>query len=219
MVIRLTAGVILLLGIGVIAAVVLGGDPDPTSETAAATPATSEPGASASIAPPSSASSTIAEPENYGPRKALVNLDGWLNTSVTSLDDLDGKVVLVEMWTFGCFNCKARIPHNQELYAALPREEFEIVGVHAPEFAYEAEVANIEEAINTLGVTWPVALDTNKENFRAWQEGGRRFWPRAYVIDQNGDVRFDHIGEGKYDELEETITYLLDNPPAPTDAS
>jgi len=153
-------------------------------------------------------------PENLGPRKDLVSLDGWLNTDITALDELDGNVVMVEMWTFGCSNCKARIPHTQDLYAKYKEQGFEIVGVHAPEFSYEAEVPNIVEAVERLGVTWPVALDTEKTNFRAWQAGGRRFWPRTYVIDQNGDVRFDHIGEGAYDELDETIGWLLANPPA-----
>ncbi len=153
-------------------------------------------------------------PDNFGPRKDLVDLDGWLNTDITELADFDGKVVLVEMWTFGCRNCKARIPHTQELYASTSREDFEIVGVHAPEFSFEAEIANIENAVADLGVTWPVALDTEKTNFRSWQEGGRRFWPRTYVIDQNGDVRYDHIGEGKYEELTQTVNWLIANPPA-----
>ncbi|MGI9609403.1 MAG: redoxin domain-containing protein [Acidimicrobiia bacterium] len=153
-------------------------------------------------------------PENLGPRKDLVALDGWLNTDITTLDELDGQVVMVEMWTFGCSNCKARIPHTQALYATYKDQGFEIVGVHAPEFSYEAEVPNIVEAVERLGVTWPVALDTEKRNFRAWQVGGRRFWPRTYVIDQNGDIRFDHIGEGAYEELEATVGWLLANPPA-----
>lgn len=153
-------------------------------------------------------------PKNLGPRKDLVELDGWLNTDITSLDDLDGDVILVELWTFGCSNCKARIPHTQDLYATYKDRGFEIVGVHAPEFSYEAEVPNIVEAVEQLGVTWPVALDTDKRNFRAWQAGGRRFWPRTFVIDQNGDVRFDHIGEGAYDELEATVAWLLANPAA-----
>ena len=120
------------------------------------------------------------------------------------------------MWTFGCFNCQNRIPHTQALYAELADENFDIIGVHAPEFDFEREIPRIEQAVVDLGVTWPVAIDTNKENFRAWQEGGRRFWPRTYVVDQNGDIRFDHIGEGDYEELEQTVKFLLDNPPEPT---
>lgn len=178
-----------------------------TAETAATTPVDDTTTTAAPVTLPEA-------PENLGPRLDLRNLDGWLNTEIDSLDDLDGQVVLVEMWTFGCHNCKARIPHNQELYATYADRGFEIVGVHAPEFDHEADIDNIKEAIERLGVTWPVALDTEKTNFRAWQSGGRRFWPRTFLIDQNGDVRYDHIGEGKYEELSQTVAWLLDNPPA-----
>jgi len=173
---------------------------------------------SADPAPTSTPEPTIEEPENHGPRMDLVELDGWLNTDATSIDDFNGQVLLVEMWTFGCHNCKARIPFNQSYYEEFGDENFEILGVHAPEFSFEAEVPNIIEAADRLGVNWPIALDTNKKNFRAWQPGSTNFWPRTYVIDQNGDIRYDHIGEGKYEELRETIRYLIENPPAPSTA-
>lgn len=216
MIARVAAAAVLVVGLVAIAWTILADDEPGTDvvaqsstpdDRASTTEPTTEPTSSSPASP-------VAAPENLGPRRDLVGLDGWLNTEdIDSLDDLDGQVVLVEMWTFGCSNCKARIPHNQDLYASYQDRGFEIVGVHAPEFSYEAEVANIEQALIDLGVTWPVALDTNKQNFRAWQEGGRRFWPRTFVIDQNGDVRFDHIGEGKYDELEQTVAWLLNNPP------
>lgn len=157
--------------------------------------------------------SQFPEPDNLGPRLDLVNLDGWLQTDATSLDHFDDKVLLVEIWTFGCHNCKARIPFNQSYYAQFGRDDFEIIGVHAPEFAYEADVDAITEALDRLGVGWPQALDTHKTNFREWQPGRTNYWPRSFVIDQNGDIRFDHIGEGRYEELRETIAYLIDNPP------
>ena len=100
-------------------------------------------------------------------------------------------------------------------YEEFGDENFEILGVHAPEFSYEAEVAAIEEALVRLDVPWPQALDTDKKNFRAWQPGTTNYWPRTYVIDQNGDIRYDHIGEGRYEELRETIRYLIENPPEP----
>lgn len=219
---RLFAGLVLVAGLVVLAVVAFGGGNDAADEVVAGSGA-DDAAASGSGDAPAAADDAVAtttpptlaeEPENLGPRRDLVDLDGWLNTDITNLSDLDGKVVLVEMWTFGCHNCKARIPHTQELYASTSRDDFEIVGVHAPEFSFEAEVANIENAIVDLGVTWPVALDTEKTNFRAWQPGGRRFWPRTFVIDQNGDVRYDHIGEGKYEELSQTVHWLIENPPA-----
>jgi len=181
---------------------------DGETSAADATPTSDEP-------PPAAPAEEVDPPENFGPRMDLVNLDGWLNTEATSLDEFNGQVLLIEMWTFGCHNCKARIPFNQSYQEEFGDQNFEIIGVHAPEFSYEAEVPNIVEAAERLGVDWPIALDTNKKNFRAWQPGSTNFWPRTYVIDQNGDIRYDHIGEGKYEELRETIRYLVENPPAP----
>ncbi len=138
----------------------------------------------------------------------LVDIDGWLASDVTSLEELRGMVVVVEFWTFGCYNCKNRIPYTQDLYAAYKDRGLEIVGIHSPEFGYEREVANIEQAMVDLGVTWPVVLDTDRRTFREWQ-GRPAYWPRTYVLDRQGRIRFDHIGEGAYDELFEVVDYLL----------
>jgi thiol-disulfide isomerase/thioredoxin len=242
---RIAATIILLAGIGALLWVALGGD-NTESATEALTiaaptssPITTDPSAAADSAgaddeapvqadaaqaearpePTATPAPVVEAPENFGPRMDLVEIDGWLNTDATSIDDFNGQVVLVEMWTFGCSNCKARIPFNQSYYEEFGDENFEIVGVHAPEFSFEADVNNIIEAAERLGVDWPIALDTKKKNFRAWQPGSTNFWPRTYVIDQNGDIRYDHIGEGKYEELRETIRYLIENPPAPNPAS
>lgn len=154
----------------------------------------------------------VEAPPILDPKPALVNIDGWINTDATSLDDFDGQVRVVEFWTFGCFNCKNRIPHTQELYAEYKDQGLEIIGIHAPEFDHERDPVAVEEATVRLGVDWPVALDTEKTNFRSWQTN-RRFWPRVYVLDQNGDVRYDHIGEGDYDGLDEIVAYLIENGP------
>ena len=138
----------------------------------------------------------------------LVDLDGWLASDISSLEELRGSVVVVEFWTFGCYNCKNRIPYNRDLYAKYQDQGLEIVGIHSPEFAYERDVANIEEAMVNLGVTWPVALDTERRTFRAWQ-GSPAYWPRTYVLDRQHRVRFDHIGEGAYEELDQVVGYLL----------
>ncbi len=238
---RIAATIVLVVGLGALVWVTFGfGSTDSASEVSVSTspPASGEigdatpPQAAAATDPASNLQAgnadeaaapvatatpepTIDAPENFGPRMDLVEIDGWLNTDATSIDDFNGQVVLVEMWTFGCFNCKARIPFNQSYYEEFADENFEIVGVHAPEFDYEADVANIIEAAERLGVNWPIALDTNKKNFRSWQPGSTNFWPRTYVIDQNGDIRYDHIGEGKYEELRETIRFLIENPPPP----
>ncbi len=155
----------------------------------------------------------LAEPPpNFGPAAELTDIDGWLNAdpSTTGLASYNGQVRIVQYWTFGCFNCKNTLPHLKDIYNTYQPQGLEIIGVHAPEFDYEADPANIGAAVVELGVNWPVALDTSKANFRSWQ-GDRRFWPRTYVLDQNGDIRFDHIGEGAYDELEATVAHLLAN--------
>ncbi len=149
-------------------------------------------------------------PENFGAAGTLVDLDGWLQTEATSLEDFDGQVKILQFWTFSCFNCKATIPTLQGLYATYGPAGLEIIGVHSPEFDYEKDLALVQQAADDLGVTWPIAIDNQKLNFRSWQ-GSRRFWPRTYVIDANGDIRFDHIGEGAYEELEATVAYLLAN--------
>ncbi len=155
-------------------------------------------------------STTRSPPQNFGPVPDLVGLDGWLQTDGTSFATVKGEVTIVQFWTYTCHNCTATIPFLQQIYAEHHDSGLEIIGVHAPEFEREKDPVGIQDAADRLGVAWPIALDTEKQNFRAWQ-GSRRFWPRTYVIDQNGDVRFDKIGEGKYAELEATVAYLLAN--------
>ncbi len=131
---------------------------------------------------------------------------------MTSLEQLRGQVVAVQFWTFGCYNCKNTLPHMQQLYADYSDQGFEIVGVHAPEFDYEADVDNIVEAAAELGVTWPIALDPDKRTFHDWQEGPRAFWPRIYLLDRDGHIRYDHTGEGRYDEIDAAVRALLAEP-------
>jgi thiol-disulfide isomerase/thioredoxin len=142
----------------------------------------------------------------------LVDIEGWLQSDVTSLEELQGKVVAVQFWTFGCSNCKATLPHMSELYQKYQDQGFEIVGIHAPEFDFEAERANIVDAAAELGVTWPIALDTTKHTFHLWQEGPTAHWPRIYLIDRDGHIRYDHIGEGRYDEIDAAVQALLAEP-------
>lgn len=146
-----------------------------------------------------------------GQAPPLVDIEDWLQSDVTSLEELEGKVVVVQFWTFACRNCKNTIPHLQGIAAAHADEPFEIVGIHAPEFDFERDPAAVRQAADELGVTWPIALDTERRTFREWQ-GSPAFWPRTYVLDANGNIRFDHIGEGAYDDLASVVTWLLDHP-------
>ena len=178
----------------------------PTTTTAAtSTSAATVPTTTTTAAP---ATTVAAPPVLREDTPPLVDIDGWLASDVTSLEELRGSVVVVEFWTFGCYNCKNRIPYTQDLYALYKDQGLEIVGIHSPEFGYERDVANIEQAMVDLGVTWPVVLDTDRRTFREWQ-GRPAYWPRTYVLDRQGRVRFDHIGEGAYEELFQVVDYLL----------
>ena len=158
---------------------------------------------------PDANDTTVEEPlPDLGPVKALRDIDGWLQADISSLEDLRGKVVVVQFWTFGCHNCKATLPNLRALYALHQGPDFEIVGIHSPEFDYEKELDAIAAAADELGVIWPIALDTRKRTFFGWQ-GGPAYWPRTYVLDREGRIRFDHIGEGAYEELNEAVAYLL----------
>lgn len=152
--------------------------------------------------------------QNDGPNMGLRDIQQWLQTDVSSVADLDGKVRVLQFWTFGCFNCKNTIPNLQNLYAEHGSGEgdFEIIGVHAPEFDYEEDIPNVEAAAVDLGVTWPIAIDNTRTNFFSWQEGSSSYWPRTYVLDREGNIRFDHIGEGAYEELNDTVAALLADP-------
>ena len=206
---RLLAGVgaaVVALVIGAAFVFADGSDPAPTPEAAAAPVSADTPSSSAPV--------TLPTPDlpNRGPHPDLVDIDGWLQSDVTSLEELRGKVVAVQFWTFACRNCRATIPHMQELYERYGDQGFEIVGIHAPEFGYEAEVPNIEEAAAELGVTWPIVLDTNKRTFHSWQEGPTAHWPRIYLLDRDGNIRYDHIGEGRYAETDAAVQALLAEP-------
>ena len=145
---------------------------------------------------------------DLGPSRGLHNIDGWLQSDVTSLDELLGKVVVVQLWTCGCHTSQATLPNLTDLYAKHAGDDFEIVGIHAPEFDYESRPDAILDAARDLGVTWPIVLDTEKDTFWEWQDSPA-YWPRTYVLDRDGRIRFDHIGEGKYDELNEVVATLL----------
>jgi len=208
-----TLGLVLIVTVAV--AVTHRGAPttagNPTAESPVLLPEPSSPAAPTGLAigdgSPSEPETTVPPVLRVAP--ALKRLDGWLQSDISSLEELRGQVVILQFWTFGCSNCKATLPHLEDIYATYRDRGLEIVGVHSPEFDFEKDPDSILDAAIRLGVTWPIALDTSKLNFHAWQEGATAYWPRTYVIDQQGRIRFDHIGEGGYDDLEATVAALL----------
>jgi len=132
----------------------------------------------------------------------------WLNVDAPlRLADLRGKVVIVEMWTFGCINCQHVMPALKEWHAKYHDQGLVIIGNHFPEFDYEADLNNLKEAIARDGIEYAVAQDNNGDTWRAYNN---HYWPALYLIDKQGHIRYVHIGEGAYKETEANIQALLD---------
>lgn len=203
---RAIAGVAVTIGAIV---TVLGANRAASTEERA-TPSTSDASSTAPLAAVS-ASAAAERPAlpDRGPHPELIDIASWLQSDVTSLEELRGKVVAVQFWTFSCNNSQATLPHMRELYDNYRDQGFEIVGIHAPEFGFEADEANVVEAAADLDIPWPIALDPTKHTFHAWQEGSTAYWPRIYLLDRQGHIRYDHIGEGRYDEIDAAVRALL----------
>ena len=135
----------------------------------------------------------------------------WLNSAPLKLADLRGKVVLVDFWTYGCYNCVNTLPYVTALQAKYGKAGFTVIGVHTAEFAYEKSTDNVAAAIKQHGITYPVAQDND---FATWNAYNNQYWPAQYIIDQNGKIVFEHAGEGKYEVIEKTIEGLLKQPNA-----
>ncbi|MBK8904775.1 MAG: redoxin domain-containing protein [Anaerolineaceae bacterium] len=117
----------------------------------------------------------------------------WLNSdSPVTLADQRGKVVLLEFWTFGCINCQRTIPWVKEWQAQYEGDDFTVISIHYPEFAYEREIDNVRDALARYEITYPVAIDNDRQTWRAYNQ---RYWPTTYLIDKNGRIRYHHIGE------------------------
>ena len=131
----------------------------------------------------------------------------WLNVDAPlRIADLRGKVVIVEMWTFGCINCQNVMPSLKEWHSKYRDQGLVIIGNHFPEFSYEADLQNLKNAITEKGIEYAVAQDNNGDTWRAYKNN---YWPALYLIDQQGHIRYVHIGEGRYKETEENIKALL----------
>jgi len=140
------------------------------------------------------------------PAPDLVGIQGWINSEPLTLAELRGKVVLIDFWTYSCINCQRTQPYLNAWYDTYARDGLVIIGVHAPEFAFEQIPANVQKAVTADGIRYPVALDNG---FQTWRAYGNQYWPAKYLIDRDGRVRYTHFGEGSYDEVESTIRQLL----------
>ena len=136
----------------------------------------------------------------------LTNVNGYINSEPITLADLRGKVVLVDFWTYSCINCIRTIPYLNAWHEKYADNGLVIVGVHTPEFEFEKDYNNVKAAVEKFDIKYPVAQDNEKGTWEAYEN---RYWPRKYLIDNEGYIRYDHIGEGAYAETEKVIQSLL----------
>jgi thiol-disulfide isomerase/thioredoxin len=136
----------------------------------------------------------------------LTKINGYINSEPITLADLRGRVVLVDFWTYSCINCIRTIPYLNAWHEKYADDGLVIVGVHTPEFEFEKDYNNVKGAVERFGINYPVAQDNEKQTWNAYEN---RYWPRKYLIDSEGYIRYDHIGEGAYAETEKVIQSLL----------
>lgn len=147
---------------------------------------------------------------DFGPVPELVADGEWFNLDGAvppqSMEDLRGKVVIIDFWTYSCINCVRTLPYVRAWYEEYRDQGLVVIGVHTPEFEFEKSPKNVREAIEDLNVTWPVVQDNN---FKQWRAYNNRYWPAHYFIDAEGRVRYFHFGEGEYRTSERVIQALL----------
>jgi len=208
--IRQVLGVLVLIGV---VAIALGLDTRVLSKISSAQTASLESGLAAKLGLGQGAESdarTNAMGELVLPSQGeLPPLDGlgpWYNSPPLTREQLRGKVVLVDFWTYSCINCLRAIPYVRAWYDKYRDDGLVVIGVHAPEFAFEREPANVAKAIKDLEIRYPVALDNQ---YKLWSALKNNYWPAHYFIDAQGRIRYFHHGEGEYDVSERVIRQLL----------
>ncbi|MCW6029200.1 cytochrome c biogenesis protein DipZ [Stenotrophomonas sp. SRS1] len=141
-----------------------------------------------------------------GTLPSLAGATDWLNSPPLDAPALRGKVVLVDFWTYSCINCLRAMPYVREWAERYRDHGLVVIGVHAPEFAFERNLANVQRAVKDLKVTYPVAIDND---FAIWRGFNNKYWPAHYFIDAQGRIRAHHFGEGNYAQSEQIIRQLL----------
>ena len=151
------------------------------------------------------AESRLALPDE-GPLPGLAGAAGWLNSAPLSDKSLRGKVVLVNFWTYSCINSLRPLPYVKSWAAKYRDAGLVVIGVHTPEFSFEKERANVEQALRYLKLTYPIPMDSD---YRIWQAFNNQYWPAFYFIDGKERIRYHHFGEGEYAQCERVIQELL----------
>lgn len=163
-----------------------------------------------SLLVPDASAAANAEDVLIAPDKANTApplVDGkWINSEPMTLENLRGRVVLVDFWTFGCYNCRNTLPTVKRFDTDYRAKGLSIIGVHTPESDYEKDFDNVQAAVKKNGIEYPVITDTD---FQTWRAFGIEAWPTVVILDKQGRVRYKHVGEGEYDMQEKVIKTLL----------
>lgn len=130
----------------------------------------------------------------------------WINTKPLKMKKLKGKVVLVDFWTYTCINCIRTIPYLKKWHQKYAKKGLVIIGVHSPEFGFEKKPENVKKAVKEFGIKYPVAMDSNMETWRAFDN---QYWPAKFLIDPEGYIIHVNFGEGQYEQTEKEMQYLL----------
>jgi len=152
-------------------------------------------------------SNSTSDKSKFKKAPDIVGIADYLNTTPEQLkEQMKGKVILYDIWTYSCINCIRTLPYITAWNEKYSDEGLLIIGIHSPEFEFEKDKKNVEFAIEKYGITYPVVMDNDWETWKAFEN---RYWPRKYVADHEGYIRYDHIGEGNYQETEKVIQQLL----------
>lgn len=140
------------------------------------------------------------------PLDGLSGATEWINSKPLTAKDLKGKVVVVDFWAYSCINCLRAVPYVRAWAEKYKNSGLVVIGVHTPEFEFEQQLPNVQRAVRKFDITYPVALDSN---YAIWNAFHNQYWPAHYFIDAKGKVRYEHFGEGQYDQSEQWIQELL----------
>jgi thiol-disulfide isomerase/thioredoxin len=144
--------------------------------------------------------------DDLGEMPALSGAVQWLNSPPLTAESLRGKVVLVDFWTYSCINCLRTLPYVKAWAEKYRDQGLVVIGVHAPEFAFERDIGNVTKEAKKLGIDYPIAIDNN---YSIWRAFNNQYWPAHYFIDATGHIRYQHFGEGDYAQSERVIQELL----------
>ncbi|MBI1827997.1 MAG: redoxin family protein [Thaumarchaeota archaeon] len=152
-------------------------------------------------------SQSSMDESKYSDAPAFVGISDYINTTPAKLaQDMKGKVIVYDFWTYTCINCIHTLPHVVDLNNKYLSKDVLVIGIHSPEFEFEKDINNVKSAVAKYGIKYPVVLDNDHQT---WDAFGNHYWPHIYIADAQGKLRYDHIGEGAYDEIDNTVASLL----------